>query len=74
MANHSCFPNITWAADERGRIVYTTSQDIAAGEECCIAYFDLSTYVDFQARQKRMKDLFTFACTCERCLKEGRNA
>ncbi|EYE95562.1 SET domain-containing protein [Aspergillus ruber CBS 135680] len=65
MVNHSCFPNITWAADERGRLVFTTSRDIAAGEECCIAYFDL---------QRQTKDLFTFACTCERCLREGWNA
>lgn len=52
-------------------MLFTTSRDIAAGEECCIAYFDLSKYVDFQERQKRAQDLFTFACTCERCLEEG---
>lgn len=65
---------VTWAADEHGRVVYTTSRDIPAGEECCIFNFDLFTYVDFQARQKRTEKLFYFTCTCERCLKVGKNA
>lgn len=55
-------------------MVLTATRDIAAGEECCISYFDLTVHVDLNARQKRTRELFTFSCTCERCLREEAEA
>ncbi|OJJ38064.1 hypothetical protein ASPWEDRAFT_167997 [Aspergillus wentii DTO 134E9] len=70
IANHSCCPNITHKPDEQGRMVFTASKDIAAGEECCISYFDLSKCVDVSMRQKNLKELFSFGCQCQRCVAE----
>ncbi|KAL4973024.1 hypothetical protein BDW66DRAFT_169013 [Aspergillus desertorum] len=56
--NYSCVSNLKHGPDEQGRMVLTATRDIAADEECCIA-------------QQRTGDLFTFSCTCERCLREG---
>ncbi|KAL2798262.1 S-adenosyl-L-methionine-dependent methyltransferase [Aspergillus keveii] len=70
ICNHSCSPNLKHGPDEQGRMVLTSTRDIAAGEECCIAYFDLTVHVNLQARRKRTRELFTFSCTCERCLRE----
>ncbi|KAL4733925.1 S-adenosyl-L-methionine-dependent methyltransferase [Aspergillus similis] len=70
LCNHSCVPNLKHDADEQGRMVLTTTRDIAADEECCISYFDLTVHVDLSARRKRTRELFTFSCTCERCLLE----
>ncbi|CAK38164.1 uncharacterized protein An03g01920 [Aspergillus niger] len=72
LANHSCAPNVTHQADDRGRMMVTALRDIAPGEECCTSYFDLSEYVDLQARRKKTQELFTFTCTCPRCLQEER--
>ncbi|OOF91860.1 hypothetical protein ASPCADRAFT_133928 [Aspergillus carbonarius ITEM 5010] len=70
LANHSCTPNVTHQADDRGRMMVTALRDIAPGEECCTSYFDLSEYVDLQARRQKTQDLFIFTCTCPRCLDE----
>ncbi|KAJ0421894.1 S-adenosyl-L-methionine-dependent methyltransferase [Aspergillus carlsbadensis] len=70
ICNHSCSPNLKHGPDEKGRMVLTATRDIAAGEECCIAYFDLTIHVGLQARRRRTRELFTFECTCERCLRE----
>ncbi|OGM48677.1 hypothetical protein ABOM_001982 [Aspergillus bombycis] len=70
ICNHSCLPNIIHGPDDRGRMVFTSQRDIAANEECQISYFDLSKYVDVQARQKVLQDYFTFSCVCRRCQEE----
>ena len=57
--------------DGRGRVVATATRDLAANDECSIAYFDLSTHVDIQDRQGLIRDQFLFVCGCERCLREG---
>ncbi|RAK99908.1 uncharacterized protein BO80DRAFT_456052 [Aspergillus ibericus CBS 121593] len=62
LANHSCAPNVTHQADDRGRLMVTALRDIAPGEECCTSYFDLSEYVDLQARRNKTQELFTFTC------------
>ncbi|KAK6221502.1 hypothetical protein LQW54_001274 [Pestalotiopsis sp. IQ-011] len=72
LANHSCIPNVTHQADDRGRMMVTALRDIAAGEECCTSYFDLSEYVDLDARRRKTEELFTFTCQCPRCLEEER--
>ncbi|KAI3099347.1 CAZyme family CE12 [Penicillium roqueforti] len=62
IVNHSCIPNVIWRADNNGRMVLTTSKDLAAGDECFICYFDLCKYVDFKARQKLLREDFLFSC------------
>ncbi|KAF4765811.1 hypothetical protein N7455_004742 [Penicillium solitum] len=68
--NHSCIPNITWKTDSNGRMVFTTSRKLAAGEECLICYFDLPKYVDVKARRSLLQEYFLFPCACERCTQE----
>ncbi|KAF3016532.1 Zinc finger MYND domain-containing protein 15 [Neopestalotiopsis sp. 37M] len=63
---------VTHQADDRGRMIVTALRDIAAGEECCTSYFDLSKYVDLDARRRKTEELFTFTCQCPRCLQEER--
>ncbi|BCS28984.1 uncharacterized protein APUU_70554A [Aspergillus puulaauensis] len=70
ICNHSCLPNLKHGPDDRGRMVMTTTRDIAAGEECFIAYIDLSVHKSLEARQKRIMHYFTFSCVCDRCLQE----
>ncbi|RDW79095.1 SET domain-containing protein [Aspergillus mulundensis] len=70
IANHSCCPNIIHKPDEQGRMVFTAGRDIAAGEECCISYFDLTQYVGLQERRGRLQSLFRFKCGCARCVEE----
>ncbi|KAJ5305142.1 uncharacterized protein N7443_004802 [Penicillium atrosanguineum] len=68
--NHSCIPNVTWKPDNDGRMVLTTSRDLAAGDECFICYFDPCKYVDVKARQKLLQENFLFSCHCDRCTQE----
>ncbi|PYH96905.1 set and mynd domain-containing protein [Aspergillus ellipticus CBS 707.79] len=70
IANHSCSPNIMHKPDDHGRMVFTASRDIAAGEECCISYFDLSQCVELRARRDHLQKLFRFVCRCDRCTTE----
>ncbi|GKZ24413.1 hypothetical protein AbraIFM66951_010495 [Aspergillus brasiliensis] len=70
IANHSCSPNIIHKSDHQGRMVFTASKDIAAGEECCISYFDLSKRVDLKSRRDHLQGLFRFVCGCDRCTAE----
>ncbi|KAH7176841.1 hypothetical protein EDB81DRAFT_898304 [Dactylonectria macrodidyma] len=71
MFNHSCLPNVTHKPNDNARMVYTSARDIAAGEECCITYFDLTAYKDLASRQQMSESQFQFSCTCERCVQEG---
>ncbi|KAL3434829.1 hypothetical protein BDV09DRAFT_169072 [Aspergillus tetrazonus] len=70
IANHSCCPNIIHKPDKNGRMVFTAGRDIAAGEECCISYFDMTQYVSLQDRRRHLQGLFRFKCGCPRCLEE----
>ncbi|PYH45578.1 general amino acid permease [Aspergillus saccharolyticus JOP 1030-1] len=70
IANHSCAPNMTHKPDQHGRMVFTAGRDIAAGEECCISYFDLTQFTDLQTRRDRLQTLFRFICRCPRCESE----
>ncbi|KAL4976875.1 hypothetical protein BDW66DRAFT_166181 [Aspergillus desertorum] len=70
IANHSCCPNIIHKADKQGRMVFTAGRDIAAGEECCISYFDITQYVSLRERRGHLQGLFRFKCGCPRCLEE----
>ena len=56
--------------DHQGRMVFTASRDIAAGEECCISYFDLTKRVDLKSRRDHLQGLFRFVCGCDRCTAE----
>ncbi|KAL2826658.1 hypothetical protein BDW59DRAFT_160849 [Aspergillus cavernicola] len=68
IANHSCCPNIIHKPDKTNRMVFTAGRDIAAGEECCITYFDLSEYIELQERRGHLRALFRFRCGCARCV------
>ncbi|KAE8383843.1 hypothetical protein BDV26DRAFT_2221 [Aspergillus bertholletiae] len=70
LANHSCSPNIIHKPDNQSRMVFVASKDIAAGEECCISYFDLTKKVDLQARRDHLQGSFRFVCKCDRCVSE----
>ncbi|PLB46512.1 putative set and mynd domain-containing protein [Aspergillus steynii IBT 23096] len=70
IANHSCSPNIIHKPDNNGRMVFVSSRDIQAGEECCISYFDLTEFVELSARREHLQKSFRFLCKCERCLGE----
>ncbi|KAL2808074.1 hypothetical protein BJX63DRAFT_436460 [Aspergillus granulosus] len=70
IANHSCCPNMTHKPDKNGRMVFTAGRDIAAGEECCISYFDMAQYVELNERRGHLQDLFRFKCGCPRCTAE----
>ena len=61
---------ITHKPDDHGRMVFTASRSIAAGEECCISYMDLFGDVDINARRRHLQDQFSFTCQCERCRAE----
>ncbi|KAF7594748.1 hypothetical protein BBP40_008455 [Aspergillus hancockii] len=70
IANHSCSPNIIHKPDNQGRMVFVASRDIAADEECCISYFDLTRNVDLKARRDHLQTSFRFVCKCDRCVSE----
>ena len=56
--------------DDQGRMVFTASRDILPGEECCIAYFDLTQYTEITSRREHLRKSFRFVCRCERCTSE----
>lgn len=56
--------------DQSGRMVFTASREIRPGEECCIAYFDLTQYKDLDSRRDHLRRSFRFCCRCEKCLAE----
>lgn len=51
-------------------MVYTAARDIAAGEELCISYFDLTQHKLVQERQELVRNQFQFTCDCKRCVEE----
>ncbi|KAL4781296.1 hypothetical protein BJX76DRAFT_360076 [Aspergillus varians] len=70
IANHSCYPNIIHKPGKHGRMIFSASRDIAAGEECCISYFDMTQYTELQERREHLQSLFRFKCGCSRCSAE----
>jgi trans-aconitate 2-methyltransferase len=54
-------------------MVFTAGRDIAAGEECCISYFDMTQYVSLSERRAHLSGLFRFKCGCPRCTEEDMN-
>ncbi|KAF7719929.1 Uncharacterized protein PECH_005786 [Penicillium ucsense] len=71
MANHSCIPNMMHKPDESGRMIFTASQDILAGQECCISYFDLTEHINLTSRREHLRKSFRFTCQCDRCTLEA---
>lgn len=70
--NHSCEPNVTLlkeeGAEERdGRVVARLMRDVAAGEELCNAYVDISLPV--RRRRRELRE-YGFECDCARCERE----
>lgn len=65
--NHSCLPNVMHGPDRVSRMVMHATQAIAAGEECCIAYFDLAETSSLAARRELLMRFFNFTCDCQRC-------
>ncbi|KAL4953772.1 hypothetical protein BDW69DRAFT_150841 [Aspergillus filifer] len=70
IANHSCCPNIIHKPDKHGRMIFTANRDIAPGEECCIAYFDMTQRVELKERRDHLASLFRFKCGCLRCTED----
>ncbi|CZT48384.1 uncharacterized protein RSE6_09069 [Rhynchosporium secalis] len=70
--NHDCEPNMTHKPNRNSQYTFRTTRDLAAGEECTIAYTDLMEpqYADVKSRRAFMKEWFTFDCTCRRCERE----
>lgn len=61
---------MTHKPDEDGRMIFTASRDILPGQECCIAYFDLTEYTDLASRREHLGKSFKFTCQCDRCMSE----
>lgn len=70
--NGDTFTQIMHKPDEHGRMVFTASRDITAGQECCISYMDLFGDVDVRTRRRHLQEQFSFTCQCERCRAEDR--
>lgn len=64
--NHACNPNAqnTWN-ENLNKITIHSIKDIEEGEEITISYLAEST--NYQNRQKKLKDSFSFDCTCNTC-------
>jgi SET domain-containing protein len=56
--------------DEDGRMIFTASRDILAGQECCISYFDLTKFTNLASRREHLRKSFKFTCQCDRCISE----
>lgn len=70
--NHSCEPNVTLLKEEGpeerdGRVVARLTRDVAAGEELCNAYVDISLPV--RRRRRELRE-YGFECDCPRCERE----
>lgn len=59
------------APDHLGRMVFHASRNIRAGEECCIAYFDLVERSSLEARRELLEHYFRFECDCVKCVRES---
>ena len=70
--NHSCEPNVTLVKEEGdeerdGRVVARTTRDVAAGEELCNTYVDVTLPV--RRRRRELRE-YGFECDCARCVRE----
>ena len=71
--NHSCEPNVTLLkepGDEEhdGRVVARVTRDVAAGEELCNSYVDVT--LPYKKRQRELRE-YGFECVCARCVREA---
>lgn len=62
--NHSCYPNAVWRPLD-GALVVISTRNIAAGEEVCVSYHDL-TEPGFKRKRHLMRS-HGFECCCMRC-------
>ncbi|KAI9501468.1 hypothetical protein BX070DRAFT_227899 [Coemansia spiralis] len=62
--NHSCFPNATFVYVD-GKQSVRLLHDVCEGEEITLAYIDGLSPRD--NRQKLLKDVYFFSCTCIKC-------
>lgn len=69
--NHSGLPNVMHGPDHVSRMVMHATRHIAPGEECCIAYFDLSETTSLAAMRELPTKFFNFTCDRRRCLWEA---
>lgn len=56
--------------DNLSRMVMHATRDITAGEELCIAYFDLTERPTTEGRRAFLREYFNFVCECSRCESE----
>eukprot|EP00873_Tetraselmis_striata_P007155 jgi/Tetstr1/427419/TSEL_017583.t1 len=64
LLNHSCQPNCEYGGVGDFLFVSTT-RDVAAGEELCIAYLDI--LAPFAERRQQLSQGQGFQCACQRC-------
>jgi hypothetical protein len=69
--NHSCDPNTHWEFID-GKIAFTTTRNINAGEEINDSYGPSAHINHFFERQKRLKEYYFFTCNCSACLEEAK--
>ena len=70
--NHSCEPNVsllkaTGDEESDGRIVARTTRDVAAGDELCNPYVDVT--LPLRRRRRELRE-YGFECDCARCVRE----
>ena len=73
--NHACLPNcsVRWDKDT-DRLQLFSSQEIQAGTELTISYYDMLTNEpDRGSRQRYLSQHFYFTCSCTLCSLTGAN-
>ncbi|WAQ91515.1 hypothetical protein PtA15_14A399 [Puccinia triticina] len=65
--NHSCKPNVYYYIDHETQLMHIKAYEpIEVGEELTISYVFQELYQE--DRQRRLRDLYGFDCTCPHCL------
>ncbi|TFK20059.1 SET domain-containing protein [Coprinopsis marcescibilis] len=67
--NHDCEPTIVKKREGRSLMFYTM-RDVAAGEELCTSYIDVSAESTLEKRNAELEGEWFFTCQCERCQRE----
>ncbi|KAF2172278.1 hypothetical protein M409DRAFT_17511 [Zasmidium cellare ATCC 36951] len=68
--NHSCAPNLKKQRVGR-QWQFTAGLDISLGDQCCISYLGGDERdMNFEDRQRRLKEAWGFDCGCGRCTDE----
>ncbi|XP_075710282.1 protein-lysine N-methyltransferase SMYD4 [Rhinoderma darwinii] len=71
LLNHSCDPNTSVSFQGR-YVMVRSSRPIRKGEEVLHCYGPHKLRMNFEKRQKLLKDQYFFACQCEACTQEQR--